>query len=178
MRPSTSVRRVRWASLSSAAALTCATTSPRRATATSAKNCTASSAGCPRSSSTVWVSSAAAIGLTLPLALSSTLRSNPTRPSAGTRVVAQQDGKSRLRVEDAGEPEQLVFDLVDLVLAFGDFQQRLPRQRARWHRSDRSWPTNAPRRPLGARRARLRRPCRIPAARSTGPWAPRPRRAR
>src|SRR6185312_15838333 len=42
-------------------------------------------------------------------------------------VIAQQDAKPRLRVDDAGKPEQLVFDLVDPLLEFRDLQQRLPR---------------------------------------------------
>ena len=41
-------------------------------------------------------------------------------PFGGGAVVAQQDGKPWLRVEDAGEPEQLLFDLIDPILAFGD----------------------------------------------------------
>jgi len=28
---------------------------------------------------------------------------------------------------ECGKPEQLVFDIVDLMVTFGDFQQRLPR---------------------------------------------------
>ena len=41
-------------------------------------------------------------------------------------VVAQQDGKPRLGVENAGEPEQLVFHLVDLTGLLGADQQGLP----------------------------------------------------
>ena len=37
------------------------------------------------------------------------------------------DAEAWLRLQDPGKPEQLVFDLVDPILACGDFQQRLPR---------------------------------------------------
>jgi len=42
-------------------------------------------------------------------------------------VVAQQDGKPRLGVENAGEPKQLVFHLVDLTGLLGADQQGLAR---------------------------------------------------
>ena len=127
MRLSTSVRRVRCASLGSAAALTCATTSLRRATAASAKNITA----CVGRLTSQQLNRLGQQCVRNPVApagrATEHIAQQPDSTFGRSPVFAQQDDKARLRLKDPGKPEQLVFDLVDPILACGDFQQRLPR---------------------------------------------------
>ena len=93
--------------LSSAAALTWATTSPRRATASFARSMTASSARSPRSSSRSgaadlrWSAGAGAKHVVQ--------QADPAVDRRG--VVAQQRDQPRLGVEHPAEPEQLILDL-------------------------------------------------------------------